>query len=88
MLNNICEEILKKESVKFSASSLMQAAEPGRSRRVRICLFISHFARIFGPTAIVNFDESNWRLAMVSERTIAEQGAETVNRFINGDGPI
>jgi hypothetical protein len=40
---------------------------------------------IFGPTAMVNFGESSWRLVMVSERTVAQRGAETVNWFINGD---
>jgi hypothetical protein len=85
MLNNLYEEILKKEWVKFSASSFMQAAESGRSRRVRICLFISHFSRNFWTTAMVNFDESSWPLMMVSETIVAERGAETVNRFINGD---
>jgi hypothetical protein len=83
MLNNRDEEIRQKEWVQFSA--LMSAAESGRSRGVRICLFISHFARNFWPTAMINFDESSWRLVMVSERTIAERGAEIVNQFINGD---
>jgi hypothetical protein len=34
---------------------------------------------------MVNFDESSWRLVMVATRTVAERGAETMNRFINGD---
>jgi hypothetical protein len=40
---------------------------------------------MFGPTAIVDFDESGQGLVMVSERTVAERGAKTVNRFINCD---
>jgi hypothetical protein len=40
---------------------------------------------IFGPTALVNFDESSRCLVMMSERTIAERGPEVVNRYVNGD---
>jgi hypothetical protein len=35
--------------------------------------------------ALVNFDESSWRLVKTSERTIAERGTEVVNRYVNGD---
>jgi hypothetical protein len=49
-------------------------------------VFLFHISlEIFGPTATVHFDESSWRLVMVSERTAAEGGAETVNQFRNGD---
>jgi hypothetical protein len=34
---------------------------------------------------MVIFDESSWRLVMISERTVVEWGAEIVNRFTNGD---
>jgi hypothetical protein len=40
---------------------------------------------MLGPTAMVNLDESSWRLVTVSERTVAERSAETMNRFINCD---
>jgi hypothetical protein len=40
---------------------------------------------IFPPSAIVNFDESSWRLVMVSGRTVAPRGAEVVRRYVNGD---
>jgi hypothetical protein len=39
----------------------------------------------FATSAIVNFDESCWRLVMTSGRTVAERGAETVRRYVNGD---
>jgi hypothetical protein len=49
-------------------------------------VFLFHISfEMFGPIAMVNFDESSWRLVMVSERTVAERSAGTVNRFINGD---
>jgi hypothetical protein len=48
-------------------------------------IFLFHILlEIFGPTTTVHFDKSSWRLVMVSERTVAERGAETVNRFTNG----
>jgi hypothetical protein len=47
--------------------------------------FISHFDKNFWTHGNSSFDESSWRLVIVSERTVAERGAETVNRFINGD---
>jgi transposase len=40
---------------------------------------------VFGPPAIVNFDESSWRLVMTSDRTVAQRGAESVRRYVNGD---
>jgi hypothetical protein len=39
----------------------------------------------FARSAIVNFDESSWRLVMTSGRTVAEDGAETVKQYVNGD---
>jgi hypothetical protein len=49
-------------------------------------IFSLHISlKIFGPTALVNFDESSWRFVMTSERTIAERGTEVVNRYVNGD---
>jgi hypothetical protein len=49
-------------------------------------IFSFHISlEIFGPTALVNFDESSWCLAITSERTIAERGIEVVNRYANGD---
>jgi transposase len=36
-------------------------------------------------SAIVNFDESSWRVVMISGRTVAPRGAETVRRYVNGD---
>jgi hypothetical protein len=40
---------------------------------------------IFGRVALVNFDESNWKLVMTADRTVAERGAESVKRYINGN---
>jgi hypothetical protein len=34
---------------------------------------------------ILNFDESSWRLVMVSEKSIAERGAEVIHRFTGAD---
>jgi hypothetical protein len=48
-------------------------------------LFIQVSYEIFGPPALVNFDESNWRLVMMSEKTVARRGAESVKRYVNGD---
>jgi hypothetical protein len=39
----------------------------------------------FATSAIVNFDESSWRLVMTSTRTVAERGIETVKRYVDGD---
>jgi transposase len=39
----------------------------------------------FATSAIVNFDESSWRLVMTSGRTVAERGTETVKCDVNGD---
>jgi hypothetical protein len=36
-------------------------------------------------SAIVNFDESSWRLVMIAGRTVAPRGAEAVRRYVNGD---
>jgi hypothetical protein len=33
----------------------------------------------------LNFDESRWRLAMTTERTVAERGVESVKRYVNGN---
>jgi hypothetical protein len=40
---------------------------------------------IFGLGAMVNFDESNWRLVKSAERTVAQRDAESVKRCVNGD---
>jgi hypothetical protein len=40
---------------------------------------------IFGLGAMVNFDESSWRLVMRAERTVAHCGAESVKRYVKGD---
>jgi hypothetical protein len=49
-------------------------------------IFSFHISlEIFGPMALVDFDESSWRLVITSERTIAERGTEVVNRYVNGD---
>jgi hypothetical protein len=41
--------------------------------------------RRYPPSNIVNFDESNWRLVMSGEQTVAERGAETVHQYTDGD---
>jgi hypothetical protein len=49
-------------------------------------LFAFHLSLdVLGRSAVVNFDESNWRLVMTGNRTVAERGSETVERFVNGD---
>jgi hypothetical protein len=40
---------------------------------------------MFPLSAIVNFDESSWRLVQTSGRTVAPRGAEVVRRYVNGD---
>jgi hypothetical protein len=40
---------------------------------------------IFGREAVVNFDESSWRLVNAASRMVAEHGSESVTRFVNGD---
>jgi hypothetical protein len=39
----------------------------------------------YPPSAIVNFDESNWLLVMADDETVAIRGAETVSHFCDGD---
>jgi hypothetical protein len=40
---------------------------------------------IFGVTAVMNFDESAWRLVLSADGTVAQDGSEYVKRFMNGD---
>jgi hypothetical protein len=48
-------------------------------------LFSFHLSlEVLGRFAVVNFDESNWRLVMTGSCTVAERGSETVEHFVNG----
>jgi hypothetical protein len=38
----------------------------------------------YPPSAIVNFDESNWFHVMADDETVAVRGAETVYHYSNG----
>jgi hypothetical protein len=45
-----------------------------------------HISFLMWPlSAIVNFDESSWRVVMTSDRTVAHRGSETVKQYVSGD---
>jgi hypothetical protein len=79
------QRFLKRNDLSF------QRARPSRrpnldESEVTEFIFSFHISlEIFGPTAIVNFDESSWCLVMMSKRTIAERGTEVMNRYVNGN---
>jgi hypothetical protein len=39
----------------------------------------------YPPHLILNFNESNWHLVMEEDVMLAEQGAETVHNYVDGD---
>jgi hypothetical protein len=45
----------------------------------------STFSSLSCNPVLVNFDESNGKLVMTADRTVAERGAESVKRFVNGN---
>lgn len=47
--------------------------------------YLNMSLEVLGRAAVVNFDESSWRLVMCGARTVAERGSESVERFVNGD---